>query len=132
LLVPGPAGSSAAIHLGRSGLRVLLAEQKKFPRAKLCGEFISPECQQHFENLGLTDAITTSRPAALTETVFYSTARTSRRYSEQLVWQTCCTRVEPCSDGQLLLRRAQACGVVVLENASVTEPILDGTRCAAA
>jgi len=40
----GPAGSSAAIHLARNGLRVLLVEQKKFPRAKLCGEFISPEC----------------------------------------------------------------------------------------
>ena len=36
----GPAGSSAAIHLATSGLKVLLVEQKKFPRAKLCGEFI--------------------------------------------------------------------------------------------
>ena len=49
----GPAGSSAAIHLARQGVRVLLIEQKKFPRAKLCGEFISPECQKHFENLGV-------------------------------------------------------------------------------
>jgi flavin-dependent dehydrogenase len=39
----GPAGSSAAIHLALNDLRVLLVEQKKFPRAKLCGEFISPE-----------------------------------------------------------------------------------------
>ena len=30
----GPAGSSAAIHLARDGLRVLLVEQKKFPRRK--------------------------------------------------------------------------------------------------
>jgi ribulose 1,5-bisphosphate synthetase/thiazole synthase len=33
----GPAGASAAIHLARNDLRVLLVEQKKFPRAKLCG-----------------------------------------------------------------------------------------------
>ncbi len=49
----GPAGASAAIHLARGGVRVLLVEQKKFPRAKLCGEFISPECQAHFEKLGV-------------------------------------------------------------------------------
>ena len=40
----GPAGSSAAIHSAARGARVLLAEQKRFPREKLCGEFISPEC----------------------------------------------------------------------------------------
>ena len=39
----GPAGTSAAIRLARNGIRVLLAEQKQFPRAKLCGEFISPD-----------------------------------------------------------------------------------------
>ena len=49
----GPAGSSAAIHLARAGGRVLLAEQRRFPRAKLCGEFISPECLGHFARLFL-------------------------------------------------------------------------------
>ena len=68
----GPAGSSAAIHLATLGARVLLAEQKKFPRAKLCGEFISPECALHFERLGVADQILSARPARLTETVFYS------------------------------------------------------------
>ena len=51
----GPAGTSAAIHLAQRGAHVLLAEQKKFPRAKLCGEFISPECLTHFEQLGVTE-----------------------------------------------------------------------------
>src|SRR5918995_7499477 len=68
----GPAGSSAAIHLARKGIRVLLVEQKKFPRAKLCGEFISPECQAHFEKLGVDAAMISSGPALLDETVFYS------------------------------------------------------------
>ncbi len=68
----GPAGSSAAIHLARGGLRVLLVEQKKFPRPKLCGEFISPECLHHFQRLGVADAMTCSAPSLLSETVFYS------------------------------------------------------------
>src|SRR5687768_16614373 len=68
----GPAGTSAAIHLARSGVRVQLVEQKKFPRAKLCGEFISPECVAHFERLGVADRMLEAGCAHLKETVFYS------------------------------------------------------------
>lgn len=68
----GPAGASAAIHLASRGARVLLAEQKKFPRAKLCGEFISPECLTHFERLGVSGQMLAGNPSELIETVFYS------------------------------------------------------------
>ena len=50
----GPAGSSCAIRLALAGLKVLLVEKHKFPREKLCGEFISPECLRHFWELGIT------------------------------------------------------------------------------
>jgi flavin-dependent dehydrogenase len=39
----GPAGSSAAIRLATSGQSVLLIDKARFPRHKLCGEFVSPE-----------------------------------------------------------------------------------------
>lgn len=39
----GPAGSSAAITAARDGARVLLLERGKFPRQKVCGEFVSAE-----------------------------------------------------------------------------------------
>src|SRR5690348_5293125 len=39
----GPAGSSAAITLARAGARVLLLERGRFPRHKVCGEFVSAE-----------------------------------------------------------------------------------------
>jgi flavin-dependent dehydrogenase len=39
----GPAGTSAAITAARRGARVLLLERGRFPRHKVCGEFISPE-----------------------------------------------------------------------------------------
>src|SRR5947209_5824496 len=68
----GPAGASAAIHLSKHGARVLLAEQKRFPREKLCGEFISPECLEHFERLGVMQRMIEAGGAGLTETVFYS------------------------------------------------------------
>jgi menaquinone-9 beta-reductase len=39
----GPAGSSAAIRLARTGRSVVLYEKTHFPRAKLCGGFMSSE-----------------------------------------------------------------------------------------
>ncbi|MCA1612855.1 MAG: FAD-dependent oxidoreductase [Acidobacteria bacterium] len=53
----GPAGASASVHLARAGARVLLAERERFPRGKLCGEFISPECFAHFARLGVAGEI---------------------------------------------------------------------------
>jgi menaquinone-9 beta-reductase len=39
----GPAGAAAAITAARNGARVLILEQNRFPRHKVCGEFVSAE-----------------------------------------------------------------------------------------
>ncbi len=39
----GPAGSAAAITAARHGASVLLLEAGRYPRHKVCGEFVSPE-----------------------------------------------------------------------------------------
>ena len=39
----GPAGTAAAIVASRNGRRVLLLERGRFPRHKVCGEFVSAE-----------------------------------------------------------------------------------------
>jgi flavin-dependent dehydrogenase len=39
----GPAGSSAAITAARAGYSVLLLDRGRFPRHKVCGEFVSAE-----------------------------------------------------------------------------------------
>ncbi|HJS23057.1 MAG TPA: NAD(P)/FAD-dependent oxidoreductase [Pyrinomonadaceae bacterium] len=121
----GPAGSSAAIHLARKDVRVLLVEQKKFPRAKLCGEFISPECQKHFENLGVAEAMAASQPAALTETVFYSSGGHHINVPSSWFGGSAALGLSRAVMDNVLLRRAQQCGVTVLEGVSVSEPILD-------
>lgn len=53
----GPAGSTAAIKLAQSGYRILLLEKSRFPREKLCGEFITPECLNVFDRLGVRQQI---------------------------------------------------------------------------
>ena len=124
----GPAGSSAAIHLARNNVRVLLVEQKKFPRAKLCGEFISPECRRHFEALGVAEEMAMSGPAAITETVFYSTRGHSVTIPSSWFGGSPALGLSRAVMDDVLMRRAEACGVAVLEGATITEPLIDGTR----
>ena len=127
----GPAGASAAIHLARGGARVLLAEQKKFPRAKLCGEFISPECTEHFEQLGVTEQMFAASPARLTETVFYS--RHGRSVSVPSAWfgaNGVALGLSRAEMDERLLRRASAAGAEVLENAHVVNLFLEKDRVA--
>jgi menaquinone-9 beta-reductase len=47
----GPAGTSAAISAARDGASVLLLERGRFPRHKVCGEFVSAESLSLLENL---------------------------------------------------------------------------------
>src|SRR5690349_1266331 len=121
----GPAGSSAAIQLARSDLRVLLVEQKKFPRAKLCGEFISPECRRHFERLGVAEAMANSEPASITETVFYSARGHHVTIPSSWFGGPAALGLSRAVMDNVLLRRAQDCGVTVIEGATITEPILN-------
>jgi flavin-dependent dehydrogenase len=124
----GPAGSSAAIHLATRGLRVLLAEQKKFPRAKLCGEFISPECALHFQRLGVAAQMLAAHPAYLSATVFYS--RRGRSVSVPSAWfgAGMALGLSRAEMDERLLRRAAEAGACVLEDAQVVNVLSDKDR----
>jgi flavin-dependent dehydrogenase len=121
----GPAGASAATHLAMRGARVLLAEQKKFPRPKLCGEFISPECAVHFDRLGVKEEMFAARPAGLRETIFYS--RHGRNVSVPSSWfgsNGVALGLSRAEMDDCLLDRAAAAGTHVLEHASVSNLII--------
>lgn len=42
----GPAGASAAFHLARAGVDVLVLDRARFPREKPCAEYLSPEASR--------------------------------------------------------------------------------------
>ena len=120
----GPAGSSAAICLASHGVRVLLVEQKQFPRPKLCGEFISPECTVHFEKLRVAEAMLAAAPSHLTSTVFYSpTGRNVRVPSSWFRTNGVALGLSRAEMDERLLRRAAEAGAVVVENAHVADVI---------
>jgi len=62
----GLAGSSIAATLAVAGWDVLLIERDRFPRHKVCGEFLSPEAQGSLHALGLLDDVRDLAPVALT------------------------------------------------------------------
>jgi flavin-dependent dehydrogenase len=114
----GPAGSGAAIRLATKGARVLLVEEKKFPRAKLCGEFISPECFTHFKSLGVMEQMSAAGGTSLSKTVFYS--RRGSSLSVPSEWFTSGANALGLSRSEMdhqLLERARRVGVTVLEDA---------------
>ncbi|MDX2139251.1 MAG: NAD(P)/FAD-dependent oxidoreductase [Chloroflexota bacterium] len=58
----GLAGCMAAITLAQRGHRVALLEAGTYPRAKVCGEFYSPECAALFESIGFLPALHALHP----------------------------------------------------------------------
>ena len=118
----GPAGASASVHLARAGARVLLAERERFPREKLCGEFISPECFAHFARLGAGEEMKSAGGVSLRETKFF--AESGRAVSVPSEWfaggaERAALGLSRAEMDARLLARARAVGVTVLEEAQV-------------
>ncbi len=61
----GPAGTLAAHGLARRGVRVLLVEQRRFPRWKVCGACLSPQALAALETAGLPDLVAAQGGLAL-------------------------------------------------------------------
>lgn len=116
----GPAGTSAAIRLAQKDFRVTLVEREKFPRHKLCGEFISPECFTHFKELGVLDEMLAAGGDRITETVFYAPDGKSVAVSSK--WFSHDNAALGLSRAEMdfrLLEKARRAGVEVLEETQV-------------
>jgi len=117
----GPAGSSLAIRLAKLGFETTLIERERFPRPKLCGEFISPECLEHFDELGVLDEMLSAGGDQITETRFFESG--GRSVAVPSSWfgrgefALSLSRAEM---DHLLLERARQLGVSVHEATSVT------------
>jgi flavin-dependent dehydrogenase len=53
----GPAGAATAIFLAEHGLTVRLLDRARFPRPKICGEYLSPEAARVLDRLGVLKAL---------------------------------------------------------------------------
>lgn len=120
------AGASLAIRLAQNGNSVLLLEAKKFPRAKVCGEFVSPECFAHFRELNVADEIRNAGGVELDETWFFSMSGASVKINNE--WFGGAGLALGISRAEMdyrLLRRARLCGATVIEDAKVRDLIYE-------
>src|SRR5207247_4259586 len=61
----GPAGPATAILLAEPGVSVRLVDRARFPRPKICGEYLSPEVPRLLDRLGALKAVdAVARPLA--------------------------------------------------------------------
>jgi flavin-dependent dehydrogenase len=68
----GPAGSAAATVLAERGARVLLLEKDRFPRRKVCGEFLSGSSRPALDRLGVRKRVEAIAPAPIETGILYS------------------------------------------------------------
>ena len=116
----GPAGASLAIRLARRGFQVCLIERERFPRHKLCGEFISPECLAHFRKLGVLDSMLEAGGERISETVFY--APNGKNVAVPSEWFGSLQGALSLSRAEMdfrLMEKAKQTGVKVLEQTQV-------------
>jgi len=58
----GPAGTAAAVFLRQLGHEVVLVDEARFPRDKICGEGVSPEAWRLLARMGADAAVRALRP----------------------------------------------------------------------
>jgi flavin-dependent dehydrogenase len=61
----GPAGASTACALAREGVDVLVLDRAKFPREKICAEYLSPQASRILADMTVLEEIDGTNPAHL-------------------------------------------------------------------
>jgi flavin-dependent dehydrogenase len=94
----GPAGAAAAIALARAGVDVRLYDKAHWPRAKTCGDGLTPSSVAHYRDLGIALPL---EPAISTTVMVGPSGALSRgRWPSGMPDGTCRARLD--SDGRLL------------------------------
>jgi flavin-dependent dehydrogenase len=109
----GPAGASAAFHLAKAGLHVVVIESRTFPRLKVCGEYISPAATDCLEAMIPRSELVRAGARSVGEFVLALGHR-------QVVWPTPrpAWALSRSTLDDLLLAKARAAGAEVLQPAT--------------
>lgn len=74
----GLAGTAAAIAARRQGAEVTIVEKSRFPRHKVCGEFLSPRVVEILDSLGMAAPFFTREPALMRRVILNFAGREKR------------------------------------------------------
>lgn len=67
----GPAGSTLAWDLARRGVSVLLLERTRFPREKVCGDYVEPRGLRILQEMGRLERLEEAKPLPITHSATY-------------------------------------------------------------
>jgi menaquinone-9 beta-reductase len=121
----GPAGSTTAYYLARTGLDVLLLEKSRFPREKVCGDGLTPRGVKALVAMG----ISVSERDGWVRNKGLRVIGAGKRM--ELAWPELSSYpgyglVRPRTDlDQMLAHRARQAGARLQEGVTVTGPVLD-------
>jgi geranylgeranyl reductase family protein len=120
----GPAGSATAIFLRQRGHDVVLLDEARFPRDKICGEGISPEAWRLLTAMGAAGAVRALEPHPLRGMTVVSPNGTafSGGYRENALPGFALRRA---IFDRALLDTARASGVEVREGVRITGLLID-------
>ena len=125
----GPAGCAMALDLNCRGYDVALCDQAKFPRDKVCGEFISPGADPILDKLGVLASIEALAPKRLKGVAIssYESAELEIDYpaSTETGSRPSSLSVPRYQLDALFLKQVQSTGVKVFEQHKVTDFIFD-------
>jgi flavin-dependent dehydrogenase len=124
----GPAGSTLAALAADAGARVVLVERERFPRDKLCGEFVSVEGRGVLERLGVMETLLEAGATSMSS-IRLSSLR-GRVVSAPLpdvpgIGRDALGISRRVLDA-VLLERARRAGVEVRERFEAVAPVMDG------
>jgi geranylgeranyl reductase family protein len=121
----GPAGAAVATLLRQRGCDVLLVDEARFPRDKVCGEGVSPEAWRLLDLLGAASAVRALAPWPLRGMTLVSPDGTTFRgdYGGRAGFAILRRRLD-----HVLLAGARAAGVEVREGTGARRLILGGGR----
>ena len=117
----GPAGATAAAASAQRGRQVALLEHARFPRHKVCGDVINPNCWPVFERLGVARKIQELPHQIIEGASFTTTGR--HTLTVPLPCPTLAIRRSLLDAA--LLDHARSCGVHVIEGETVHDVLVN-------
>jgi geranylgeranyl reductase family protein len=128
----GPAGAATAWALARSGVDVLVLDRARFPRDKVCAEYLSPQASRILSEMGALEAVEAAGAAQLAGMMVRSPSG-SEIYGEFAAshgfrgFRDRGLALRRRDLDALLLERARQAGVRVAEGERVLDVLRDGT-----
>ena len=111
----GPAGATAAVFCAQRGLRVALFEHARFPRHKVCGDVINPNCWPVLERLGVAGKIRALPHHEIDGALFATTSN----QAVTIPLRAATITIRRSLFDATLLEYARSCGVHVFEGETV-------------